>query len=185
MQKQLIYKFFIPFAFLASVFSGPVYNLLVFLNTNILESHWSIYVNNYVFANVMALSFILFTAIFIVTIKYIEKLIIEPLMIAAIIVLGYCCIFLGLTWVFEIVILTFMISGCTLAYLIPTLTKFASDKIGKLSDDNRIKYTFPLSSLIWVIITFALFSSLGESWRIIYFVIGAINIVSSFAMIVI
>ncbi|MFX1419496.1 MAG: hypothetical protein ACFE9N_11305 [Promethearchaeota archaeon] len=185
MQKQLIYKFFIPIAFLSSVFSGPVYNLLVFLNITILESHWSIYYNPYVFANVLAISFILFTAIFIVTVKYIEKAVKESLMILAIIVIGYCSVFVGLTWVFEIIILTFILSGCALAYLIPSITKVASDKIQKSSSNKLIRYVFPLSSLIWIIISFALFSSFGESWRILYFIIGAINIISSFTMLVI
>jgi len=185
MQKQMIYKFFIPIAFLASIFSGPVYNLLVFLNTSILESHWSIYLDPIVFANVLAISFILFAVIFLISIKYIEKVLKEPLIILAIIVIGFCSIFVGLTWVFDIIFLSYIISGSAFAYLIPTLAKYTTDKIQNVSEDNRIKLVFPVSSLIWIIISFALFFTFGASWRFLYFVFGTINIISSFAFLII
>ena len=98
MKKLAIFKFFIPVAILASVFSGPLYNLLIFLNNWALESHWSIYLDDIAFANLMALSFVLFTIVFIVTAKFVEKLAKEPIIITATILIGFSCIF---NWMFK------------------------------------------------------------------------------------
>ncbi len=181
MEKHTILKFFIPFAVLSSIFSGPVYNLLMFLNPEILESHWSIFVYSIPFANLMALSFILFSIIFIISLRFVDKIAKEPLIIAAIIIIGYSSIFASLLWTWEIVILVFLITSCLLAYLIPTLIRFTSNKI---QNKNRLSnLLFPISSFIWVVISFALFFNNGDAWRILYFATGIINICASSAVV--
>ncbi len=177
MENQTILKFFIPFAVLSSIFSGPVYNLLMFLNPNTLESHWSIFVYTIPIANLMALSFVLFSVIFVISMRFVDKIAKEPLIISAIIIIGYSSIFASLLWTWEIVILVFLITSSLLAYLIPVLSRFASNKIQNRS--KRGKLIFPISSLIWVLISFALFFTIGDAWRILYFVTGIINICAS------
>jgi len=180
METQTIYKFFVPIAILSSIFIGPAYNLLVFLNTHILESHWSIYINEIAFANLMALSFILFTVLFIISMKFVEKLTKEPLMIAGIIIIAFSSVFAGLIWVWEIVILTFILSGATLAFLIPVVTKYTSDKVKKEYENERYILILPIASLVWIFISLALFAFIGEaSWRILYFISGGINVTAA------
>lgn len=180
MEIQTIFKFFVPIAILSSIFIGPTYNLLVFLNTQILESHWSIYINEIAFANLMTLSFILFTVLFIISMKFVEKLTKEPLMIVGIIVIAFSSVFAGLIWVWEIVILTFIMSGATLAFLIPVITKYTSDKVQKEYENGRYILTLPIASLLWIFISLALFALIGEaSWRTLYFISGGINIIAA------
>lgn len=183
MEKQTILKFIIPIAVLSSIFSGSVYNLLVFLNANILESHWSIFVYPLPFANLMALSFILFSIIFIVSIRFVDKIAKEPLMISAIIIIGFSCIFASLVWIWEIIILVFLITSSLLAYLIPVLIRFTSNKIQ--NKIGRSKLIFPISSLIWILISYTLFFYTGEAWRTLYFVTGIINIFASLTVAII
>lgn len=179
MVPQTFYKFLIPTAILSSVFIGPAYNLLIFLNTHILESHWSIFIDNIAFANLMALSFILFSLIFIISIKFVEKITKEPLIIAGIIIIAFSCIYAGLTWVWEIVILAFIITSSTIAFLIPVIIKYTSDKIEKKYENRRYKFVLPISTLLWIMISFALFAFIGDAWRLLYFVAGGINIISA------
>lgn len=180
MEKQTILKFFVPIAILSSIIIGPAYNLLVFLNTQILESHWSIYINELAFANVMALSFVIFTVLFIISMKFVEKLTKEPLMIVGIIIIAFSSVYAGLIWVWEIVILTFVMSGATLAFLIPVITKYASDKVQKEYQNSRYILILPIASLLWICISFGLFAYVGEtSWRILYFITGGINIIAA------
>lgn len=181
MEKLIILKFFIPFAVLASIFSGPIYNLLMFLNPEILESQWSIFVYNIPIANLMALSFILFSIIFLISIRFVDKIAKEPLIIAAIIIIGYCSIFASLLWTWEIIILVFLITSSLLAYLIPTLIRFTSNKIQNKGMHSKL--IFPISSFIWVVISFALFFNNGDAWRILYLVTGIINICASSAIV--
>ncbi len=179
MELPTFYKFFIPTAILSSVFIGPLYNLLIFLNTHILESHWSIFIDDVAFANLMALSFIMFSLILIISIKFVEKITKEPLIITGIIIIAFSCIYAGLTWVWEIVILAFIITSSTIAFLIPVIIKYTSDKIEKENENRLSKFVLPISTLLWIMISFALFSYIGDAWRLLYFVAGGINIISA------
>lgn len=180
MENLTILKLFIPIAVLSSIFSGPFYNLLMFLNPHVLESHWSIFVYIVPIASLMALSFILFSIIFIVSMRFLDKITKEPLIISAIIIIGYSSIFAGLLWTWEIIILVFLISSSLLAYLIPVLIRFISTKLQNETD--RSKLVFPICSLIWLIISFTLFFTIGDAWRTLYFVTGIINICASFTV---
>jgi len=180
MEKLAIFKFFIPVAILASVFSGTLYNLLIFLNKWALESHWSIILDDIAFANLMALSFVLFTIVFIITAKFVETLSKEPFIITGTIIIGFSCIFCGLIWLWELVILVFVITSATTAFLIPTIIKYTADKVEKNYKNANYVLILPLSTLIWLGITVMLFIAPNAPWRILYFVTGSINIFSSF-----
>ncbi len=180
METHAIFKFFIPIAILASIFLGPAYNFLIFLNTHILESHWSIYVNDITFATLMALSFILFSVLFIISMKFVEKLAQEPLIILSIIIIAFSSVFAGLIWEWEIVVLTFIMSSAALAFLIPVVIKYTSDIVQKEYENRRYILILPISSLLWICISLLLFAILGEtSWRLLYFISGGINIIAA------
>lgn len=179
MEKLVIIKFFIPLAILTSVFSGPLYNLLIFLNNWALESHWAIIIERIEYSNLMALSFVLFTIVFIISAKFVEKLAKEPFIITGVIITGFSCIFGGLIWVWEIVILVFIITSITIAFLIPTIIKFTADKVENYKNVNYVAI-LPLSTLMWLAITVMAFIAPNAPWRVLYFITGSINIFSSF-----
>ena len=160
METQTIFKFFIPIAILTSIFLGPAYNLLLFLNTHIIEFHWSIYVNDVAFANLMALTFILFSVLFIITMKFVEKLTQEPLIIIGIIVISFSSVYAGLIWVWEIIILTFIMTSATLAFLIPVVIKYTSDIIQEEYEDERYILVLPIGALLWIFVSL-FFQQLG------------------------
>ncbi len=131
----------------------------------------------------MTLSFILFTVIFIITMKFIEKLAKDTFIVIGIIVIGFSCIFAGLIWNWQMVILVFIITSVSIAFLIPTVTKYASDIIHEKFENQRVVMFFPISLMIWILIFLSLFATMGSSWRMLFYVSGAINILSSFVFV--
>ena len=179
MQKQTILKFILPTAILASIFSGPTYNLLYFLNINTLESHWSLYFDNEYYSNLMALCFILFTLIFILSTRYIDKILKEQFIVVGLLIVGFCCIYASLIWVREIVVLVFIITSLIMAYVTPMIIKYSSNRAGERFENRRFLLVLPLSALVWIIISMTLFNIIGGYWRFLYMVTGIINILSS------
>lgn len=185
MEKLVIVKFFLPVAILCNIFAGPTFNLLTFLNTWVLESHYSIYIDNIAFANLMALSFILFTLILITSMKFVEKIAKSHFLIIGAILIGFSCIYASLIYVWEVVIVVFIITSCAVALYLPAITKYTIDKVENKYENSRYILILPVSALIWILISFALFFVIGESWRLIYFITGIINIISSLIFIII
>lgn len=185
MEKKSIFKFFIPFAILSGIFTGPLYNLLTFLNTGVLESHWSIYVSNLVFANLMALCFILFAVVFILSMQYVEQITKEPLIILSTGLIGFSCIYASFIWVWDVVVLVFIITSVATGYLIPAIIKFTSDKAQKEYGNLRYGLVLPISTLIWLFITSILFTVAGLPWRGLFLVFGIISIASSFIILLV
>ncbi len=179
MQKLTIVKFFLPFLIVASIFSGPVYNLLMFLNIGILESHWSLYYDPIFLANLMALSFILFTVIFIVSTRWIDKILKDQFIIIGILLIGFCSIFASLIWVWEIVLMVFIITGVATAFVMPMLIKYTSNIVRKKYQNSRYTLILPLGALFWIMISYVLFTFIGVHWRFFYLISGVINILSS------
>jgi MFS family permease len=183
MEKKYIFKFVIPVAILSGIFTGPLYNLLTFLNTGILESHWSIYVNNLVFANLMALCFILFAVIFILTMQYVERLTKDPLIILSMGVIGFSCIYASFIWVWDVAVLVFIITSVATGYLIPAIIKFTTEKAQKEYNNLRYALVLPIGTLIWIFISFVIFAVAGLPWRMLFLVSGIITISSSFIIV--
>ncbi|MFX0137904.1 MAG: hypothetical protein ACFFDN_29955, partial [Candidatus Hodarchaeota archaeon] len=129
MDKRIILKFFVPVVVLSSICTGPLYNLLLFLNPAVLESHWTFYYDNYFFANLMVCSFIFFIVIFFISMKYVEKITNEQLIVVCIILIGFCSIFVGLAWRWEIFIFVYLSTSIASAYIIPVLLNVVSNKI--------------------------------------------------------
>jgi len=179
MQKLTILKFFVPIAIITSIFSGPVYNLLIFLNVRILETQWGIYYDTVLFANLMALSFILFTLIFIISIRYVDKILKEQIIILGMLLIGFCCIFASLIWGWEIIILVFLVSSISMSFLIPMMIKYTSNIVQKNYENKRYLLALPVSVLCWIIVSFILFNAFGVHWRFLFVITGIINIFAS------
>lgn len=179
MEKLVIVKFFIPVAIVCNIFAGPTLNLLTFLNTWILESHWSIFIDNIGFANLMALSFILFTVIFITSMKFVEKVAKSHILIIGALIIGFSCVYASFIYIWEIVILVFVITGIATAFYLPAITKYTIDKVENKYENSRYVMILPISALIWIAISYLLILTMGESWRLLYFITGILNILTS------
>jgi hypothetical protein len=78
-----------------------------------------------------------------------------------------------------VLILVFLLTSVTSAYLIPIILYIASNKIRSEYKNPRYLLILPISSLIWILVSVILFQTLGELWRYLYFFTGATIIVSS------
>ncbi len=183
MQKLTIVKFFIPFAIIASIFSGLVYNLLYFLNIQIFESHWSLYYDPVAFSLLMAMSFIMFTLILIISLRWVDKILKEQYILIGILLIGFCCIFASFITVWEIILLVFIIMSASIAFLIPMIGRYTSNIAREKYQKSRYSIILPLSTLAWVAISYILFTLIGTQWRLLYLITGIINIISSLAFI--
>jgi hypothetical protein len=186
MKKLTIVKFFLPLLIVASVFSGPMYNLLIFLNIGIIEAHWSLFYDPIFFANLMAISFVIFTIILIITTRWIEKILSDLSIILGILIIGFCCIFASLIWVWEIIVMVFIITSVASAFLIPMLVKKTSNTIrDKYESGRRYSLVLPLGALLWIALSYLLLTLFGVHWRFFYMITGIINISSSIVFLVI
>ena len=183
MHKLTIFKFFIPFAIVTSIFSGLVYNLLYFLNVQVIESQWSIYFDANAFSLIMALSFILFAIILITSMRWIEKILNEKFIIIGILLIGFCCIFASLIMTWGMIVFVFMVSSIVIAFLIPMLGRYTSNIVRNKYQNNKYNLVFPISGLIWALISIILFTLFGVYWRFLYLFTGIINIIASFAFV--
>lgn len=179
-EKILILKFYLPFIFLAIIFMGPILNFIMFSNRNTLNTYWSFFINNFNFADLMALTFILFTVIFLFSYYFSEKIACKPAIILSTIFIGYNCIYAGFSWTWEIYFLTFVLTGATVGFLIPMILKLIRNSINMERRKNYHNLVFPISILVWILIEIIAFTLLGpHSWKIIYIVIGIISIAIS------
>lgn len=185
MHKLSIFKFFIPFAFITSIFSGLVYNLLYFLNVQVVESQWSIYFDTNSFSILMSLCFILFAIILITSMRWIEKILNERFIIVGILLIGFCCIFASFIITWEVIVLVFMVSSIVIAFIIPMLGRYTSNIVRNKYQNSRYKLVFPICGLIWALISFVLFTLFGVYWRFLYLFTGIINIIASFTFVLI
>lgn len=180
MEKITILKFIIPLVFLSSIFMGPVFNFILFLYRKILNSYWGFFINNIMFADLMALTFVIFTFIFILTYHYSEKFAFKPVLFLGIIIIGYCCIYSAFAWNWVIYALFFLITGMIMGSILPKIIELLYDIAHKEDKKRYYIIIFPLSAIIWLIIQGVIFERIGmQSWRVLYLIIGIINIISA------
>ncbi|KKK45343.1 hypothetical protein LCGC14_0695570 [marine sediment metagenome] len=74
MEKQRNKKFIVPIVLLASIYSGLIYNFLLLKDRSSLESLGSLFTSGASLSNVFALTFIIFTLILLLSIKYVDKI---------------------------------------------------------------------------------------------------------------
>jgi hypothetical protein len=127
----------------------------------------------------MALSFILFTVIFLLTTRYIDKLLKEQFIVLSMVIIGFCSIYASLIWIWEIVFLVFIVTSVALAFLIPMIIKYTSIMVEKNYTNRRYLLALPVSTVCWIVVTIILFNIIGVHWRFLFVITGIINISSS------
>ncbi|MFX1314657.1 MAG: hypothetical protein ACFE9T_02245 [Promethearchaeota archaeon] len=180
MEKIANLRFFVPLIFIMSIFLGPVYSFLMFFYQKFLNSYWSFRITILQFADVMALTFILFSIVFIITFLFLKKIAIEPAISFSFILIGFCCIYAAFATNWIIYLTMFIIIGGTIGFVLPKFLTLIGDitKIEEIRKSHLL--VIPISILAWLITQSIIFEVMGmQSWRILYIVIGLINIVSS------
>ncbi|MFX1454477.1 MAG: hypothetical protein ACFFDB_03800 [Promethearchaeota archaeon] len=184
MVKQTILKLGIPILFLASIYSGIYYNFAIWYNYSTFESYFSFFVASSTFTNGIAIAFIIFMILLVVSINFINKIVIKPIMTFFVVLIGFCCVYISFTFRLEWFNLYFILMGISVAYLTPCLIKLTSDILRERTERTLSRQAFAVISIIWIIVSASLFGALGtyypaSSWRILYLVTGIINIASS------
>lgn len=184
MEKQTFIKFVIPLVFIASIYSGVFYNFAIWLNYGIFETYWSFFVTSSTFTNILTITFITFTIVLLVSINFVDKIMIKPIITFAIIIIGFCCIYISFTFMIEWMFLYFFLMGLSIAYLSPCLLKLTTQVLRSEIKKTYYKYSFVAFILIWILLSAILFGALGvfypaSSWRFLYLITGIINIAAS------
>jgi len=180
MEKIENLRFYIPLIFVASIFLGPVFNFLMFFYKKIPNSYWSFYITTIQFADIMALTFILFSVVFVITFTFLKNIAKEPAISLSLIVIGFNCIYAAFTTTWPFYVITFIIIGGTIAFALPKIFALIND-IAKTEGVRKYHLSIiPVSSVIWLLIQGIIFEVLGiQLWRTLYIIIGIINIVSA------
>jgi len=180
MEKIENLRFYIPLIFVASIFLGPVFNFVMFFYKKIPNSYWSFYITTIQFADIMALTFILFSVVFVITFTFLKKIAKEPAIAISLIIIGFNCIYAAFTTTWPFYLITFIIIGGTIAFALPLIFALIND-ITKTEGARLFHRSFlPVSSVIWLLIQSIIFEVLGiQLWRALYIIIGIINFVSA------
>lgn len=183
-KRTIIRRLAIPFAFLASIYSGVFYNFVMWYNYGVFESYWSFFVTPSTFINTMTITFITFFVVLLVSINFLEKVISKPVITFCIILIGFCCIYISITYVLEWFFLYYFLMGLSIAYLTPCLLKLTTEAVGTETKKGYHKHSFAIIIIVWLTISAMLFWALGifyptSSWRFLYLITGIINIASS------
>ncbi|MFX1427563.1 MAG: hypothetical protein ACFFBE_13995, partial [Promethearchaeota archaeon] len=177
MKKQTIIGLVIPLVFLSSIYSGIYYNLAIWLRDSVFETYWSFFLTDFTFTTTLTITFILFTIILLVSILYVDKLILKPLMVFLVILIGFCSIYISFTTTIEWNFLYFFLMGISIAYLTPCLKKIADDKVISENLEGYEKHYFYITVFAWIVLSIILFKSLGKAfpastWRFLYLITG-------------
>lgn len=183
MTRQIFMRFLIPFVILSSIFVGVVFNFLSFYNPEIVDNVGSWFITPVRFADLLAITFIIFTFILLTTIKFIDKIARDSTLIICVIFTGFSLIYTSFSWNWQIYFINFLITGVGIGFIFPIAIKLM---IRVLPSDrsNTPNLIFFLLIVIWVISFGYIFMQIGvRFWRLLYIIVGTINIFSSILII--
>jgi MFS family permease len=181
MVKLTFKKFTIPSVLLASVYSIIIYNFLLVSHKSTLDTFWPALTSNNSLTNIFVLLFIVFSVILVISARYVDKVMNKPLITFLLILVTFCSYLISTTWVVEWLIFAFIITTLAIAYLTPTLFRMLSEM---RETDLRIDYNklaFPISIILWILITGFLFEVINMAVvrKLLYIISGSITLASS------
>jgi len=177
-------RFILPFVILSSIFVGVVLNFLSFFNPEIVDNAGSWFITPIKFADLLAITFIIFTFILLTTIKFIDKIARDSILIICVIFTGFSLIYTSFSWNWQIYFINFLITGVGMGFIFPIIIKLMIRVLP--SDRSSIPYLifFLLTIVIWVISFGFIFMLIGvRFWRLLFIIVGTINIFSSILII--
>ncbi|MFX1498633.1 MAG: hypothetical protein ACFFBH_14005 [Promethearchaeota archaeon] len=166
---------------LSSVIMGPIYAFISFASIGIPEYYYSWYISIITTANYTAISFILFIIIFMISIRYAEKLSNIFTVLLSLVITGITLIYFAVTPYLDLYIILTIISGALFGFTIPITLKFTARNLF-IGQENRIKVISTIVIILsYILIPFLMFSFFGlVYWRTIYLVSGIIMVVFTF-----
>jgi hypothetical protein len=181
MVKLKVKKYTIPSVLLASIYSSIIYNFLLVNHKSTLDTFWPALTSNASLSNVFVLLFIVFSVILIISARYVEKVMNKPLITFLIIVITFCSYLISTTWVVEWLIFAFIITTIAIAYLTPSLFRMLTEMRESDIRGNYNKFAFPVSIILWVLISAVLFEmiDLAVVRKLLYIISGSISLASS------
>lgn len=184
MNRQLIVKFIIPVLILSSIFVGIVFNFLSFINPTIVDYVGSWFITSLSFSDLLAITFIVFTIILLITIKFIDKIAHKSTLIICVVLTGFSLIYTSFSWNWKIYFLNFLITGVGIGFILPIFIRII---IRALPSDwsNGPYLIFLLLTIVILLISFGfIFMLIGvKFWRLLFIIVGTINIFSSILII--
>jgi len=180
MTRQIIMRFMIPWVFLSSIFVGVVFNFLSFMYPGIIDNIGSWFSTAIRFSDLLAITFIIFTFILLTTIKFIDKITSTSTLIICVILTGFSLIYTSFTWNWPIYFMNFLLTGVGIGFILPIIIRLMFRVLP--SDRSKSPYLiiFLLTIVMWVISFGFVFMLIGvKFWRLLFIVVGSINIFSS------
>jgi len=180
MTRQIFMRFIIPWVFLSSIFVGACFNFLSFMYPKIIDKVGTWFITAIRFSDLLAITFIIFTFILLMTIKFIDKIARTSTLIICVILTGFSLIYTSFTWNWQIYFMNFLFTGVGIGFIVPIIIRLMNRVLP--SDQSKTPYTifFLLTIVIWVISFSFIFMLIGvKFWRLLFIVVGSINIFSS------
>jgi len=177
-------RFIIPYFILSSIFVGVVFNFLSFINPGIVNNDGSWFITPVRFADLLSITFIIFTLILVTTIKFIDKIARDTILIICVILTGFSLIYISFSWNWQTYFINFLITGVGIGFIFPIIIRLMIRVLP--SDQSKTPYLilFLLTIVMWVISFGFIFMLIGvRFWRLLYIIVGTINIFSSILII--
>jgi len=181
MNRQIFMRLIIPWVFLSSIFVGVGFNFLLFIYPEIIDYFGTWFISDIRFSDLLAITFIIFTFILLITVKFIDKIAHRSTLIICVIITGFSLIYTSFAWNWQIYFMNFLLTGVGIGFIVPIIIRLMNRVLP--SDQSKIQYSifFLLTIVIWVISFGFIFTQIGAKfWRLLFIVVGSINIFSSF-----
>lgn len=181
MEKLTNKEFITPTVLIASVYAVLVSNFFMMAYRSVLDTNWSIFINNNSLATILAFAFVLFIVVLVLSIKYTEKIDSKILITIVIIITGLCGFVVSAFWTLEWFMLGFIVVALSIAYLTPCLSRLSTEMVGPEPEKDYYKLIFPISVVLWIGISVVLFYFIDYEyvWRFYYIITGGLNIAGS------
>ena len=180
MTRQILMRFIIPWVFLSSIFVGVVFNFLSFIYPGIIDNVGSWFITTLNFSDLLAITFIVFTIILLITIQFIDKIAHRSTLIICVILTGFSLIYTSFSWNWQIYFLNFLITGIGIGFIFPIIIKLMIRVLPSEGRKTPYLIFFLLTIVIWVISSGFIFMLIGiKFWRLLFIIVGSINIFSS------
>jgi len=184
MTRQIFMRFMIPFVILSSNFVGVVLNFLSFYNPEIVNNSGSWFITPVRFADLLAITFIIFTFILLMTIKFIDKIARDSTLIICVIFTGFSLIYTSFSWNWQIYFINFLITGVIIGLIFPIVIKLMIRVLPLDRSSTPYLIFFLLTVVMWVSSFGFIFMLIGvRFWRLLFIIVGTINIFSSILII--
>lgn len=180
MTRKIFMRFIIPYGILSSIFVGVVFNFLSFMNPGIVDNVGSWFITPVRFSDLLAITFIIFTFTLLTTIKFIDKIARTSTLVICVILTGFSLIYTSFTWNWQIYFMNFLLTGIGIGLILPIIIRLMIRVLPSDRSKNPYLIFFLLTTVVWVVSSGFIFVLLGvRFWRLLFIIVGTINIFSS------